>query len=144
MASPTNDQVWAALDTVLDPCSVFNGTRLSMVELGMVESVTIEEGEVHILLFLDDPTCLLFFEINRMIEEAVGAIEGVTKVSVDLKADDIWTEDRMTEDGRARLHAVRERRREAHERHGTRAPGWPLPNAGISGQPLPMMTTKEA
>ena len=105
--------VMAAIDTVLDPCSVFNGTRLSLIELGMVERVTIEdEGRVHILLFLDDPTCMLFFEINRMLDEAVRKVPGVTKVSVEIKADDIWTEDRMTTTGRTRLEAFRAKRRE--------------------------------
>jgi metal-sulfur cluster biosynthetic enzyme len=129
-----------AIDTVLDPCSVFNGTRLSLIELGMVEEVTVEEGHVHVLLFLDDPTCLMFFEITRMLKEAVGAIPGVTDVTVDIKADEIWTEDRMTEKGRARLEDVRSKRREVHERLGRAAPGWPLPDVAPSGVALPMLT----
>jgi metal-sulfur cluster biosynthetic enzyme len=115
MSEPTHADVFAALDTVLDPCSVFNGTRLSLVELGMIDTVTIEDGKVHILLFLDDPTCMLFFEINRMLDEAVMAVPGVTKVSVEIKADDIWTEDRMTSKGRTRLEAFRARRRQLRE-----------------------------
>jgi metal-sulfur cluster biosynthetic enzyme len=113
MSEPGHAEVMAAIDTVLDPCSVFNGTRLSLIELGMVERVTIEDGgRVHILLFLDDPTCMLFFEINRMLDEAVSALPGVTKVAVEIKADEIWTEDRMTTTGRTRLEAIRAKRRQ--------------------------------
>jgi metal-sulfur cluster biosynthetic enzyme len=116
MSEPGHAEVMAAIDTVLDPCSVFNGTRLSLIELGMVERVTIEdEGKVHILLFLDDPTCMLFFEINRMLDEAVRTVPGVTKVSVEIKADEIWTEDRMTTTGRTRLETFRAKRRQLRE-----------------------------
>jgi len=116
MSEPGHAEVMAAIDTVLDPCSVFNGTRLSLIELGMVERVTIEDGgRVHILLFLDDPTCMLSFEINRMLDEAVSALPGVTKVSVEIKADELWTEDRMTRNGRTRLEAFRAKRRQLRE-----------------------------
>ena len=120
MSEPTHGEVFAAIDTVLDPCSVFNGTRLSLNELGMIDRVTIEDGRVHILLFLDDPTCMLFFEINRMLDEAVSAVPGVTKVSVEIKADEIWTEDRMSPKGRTRLEAFRARRRELATNGGVR------------------------
>jgi metal-sulfur cluster biosynthetic enzyme len=138
VSAPDEQQVWDALERVIDPCSAFNGTHLSLVELGMIEAVTIERGDVEVLLFLDDPTCVLFFEINRMISEEVGALEGVSAVSVKLKADEVWTEDRMTERGRSRLQAVRSQRRELHRRHGAKTPGWPLPMVQLAGDPLPM------
>lgn len=139
MSATLQREAWDALNRVLDPCSVFNGTRLSLVELGMVEEVRIENGRADILLFLDDPTCLLFFEIHRMVVAEVGAISGVDEVSVELKADEIWTEERMTRTGRERLEAVRDRRRELRRAHGSAAPGWPLPRVSMHGIPLPIV-----
>jgi metal-sulfur cluster biosynthetic enzyme len=120
--------VMAAIDTVHDPCSVFNRTNLSLIELGMIDEVTVgEAGKVHIRLFLDDPTCIFFFEIHRMLKEAVLQVDGVEEIEVEIKADEIWTEERMTHGGRSRLNRIRRERREAHGRDGAAAPGWPLP-----------------
>jgi metal-sulfur cluster biosynthetic enzyme len=135
--------VMEALGTVMDPCSVFNRTNLSLIELGMVDEVTVgAEGRVHIRLFLDDPTCIFFFEIHRMLQEAVGQVEGVEHIDVEIKADEIWTEERMTHGGRTRLNRIRRQRREAHGREGAAAPGWPLPmvpaEAAATGPALPM------
>jgi metal-sulfur cluster biosynthetic enzyme len=135
--------VMEALGTVLDPCSVFNRTNLSLIELGMVDEVTVsEEGRVHIRLFLDDPTCIFFFEIHRMLQEAVSEVEGVGEIEVEIKADEIWTEERMSHGGRTRLNRIRRERREAHGRDGAAAPGWPLPmvpaEAATDGPALPM------
>jgi metal-sulfur cluster biosynthetic enzyme len=135
--------VMEALGTVQDPCSVFNRTNLSLIELGMVDAVTVgEAGRVHIRLFLDDPTCIFFFEIHRMLQEAVSKVDGVEQIDVEIKADEIWTEERMTHGGRTRLNRIRRERREAHGRDGAAAPGWPLPmvpaESATAGPVLPM------
>jgi metal-sulfur cluster biosynthetic enzyme len=132
-----------ALGTVQDPCSVFNRTNLSLIELGMIDEVSVGEGgRVHIRLFLDDPTCIFFFEIHRMLQEAVSKVDGVEHIDVEIKADEIWTEERMTHGGRSRLNRIRRERREAHARDGLGAPGWPLPmvpsEATTAGPALPM------
>ncbi|HEY5331963.1 MAG TPA: iron-sulfur cluster assembly protein [Solirubrobacterales bacterium] len=140
MSSSLDNQVAAALNTVLDPCSVFNGTRLSIVELGMVDEVVVDDGgDVLVRLFLDDPTCIFFFEISRMVKEAIGQIEGVGAIDLEIKADEIWTEDRMDPAARERLASIRAKRSELSEERGVAA-GWPLPmvDAGITGTPLPM------
>jgi metal-sulfur cluster biosynthetic enzyme len=122
-----HDEVSAALETVLDPCSVFNGTRLSLPELGMVDRIEVgESGDVLVGLFLDDPTCIFFFEITRLIKDAVEPIAGVASVDFDIKADEIWTEERMRPAARRRLESIRRDRRDVHAREGAAA-GWPLP-----------------
>jgi metal-sulfur cluster biosynthetic enzyme len=122
-----HDEVSAALETVLDPCSVFNGTRLSLPELGMVDRVEVDgEGNVLVGLFLDDPTCIFFFEITRLIKEAVEPVAGVAGIDFDIKADEVWTEDRMRPAARQRLDGIRRARRDVHAREGAAA-GWPLP-----------------
>jgi metal-sulfur cluster biosynthetic enzyme len=100
-------EVDQALGRVLDPCSVFNGSNLSLADLGMVERVDIVEGEVNVQLFLDDPTCLFYFEITRNIRAELEALEGVCAVTFEMKVDEIWTEDRMLPVARQRLQLRR-------------------------------------
>jgi len=145
MSGSIYEDVMAALGTVLDPCSVFNRTNLSLIDLGMVDEVTVREGgRVHIRLFLDDPTCIFFFEIHRMLSEAVNRVDGVTDIEVEIKADELWTEARMTRYGRKRLTGIRRERSEALGRDGAAAPGWPLPMVEAetvpAGAVLPMVT----
>lgn len=123
-----SERAYAALDGVLDPCSVFNETELSIVELGMVDEVNVTDaGKARIRLFLDDPTCIFFFEISRMIEEALAGVQGVSEVELEIKADEIWTEERMSTAARARLQGQRRRRRAAANRGAGGSAGWPLP-----------------
>jgi metal-sulfur cluster biosynthetic enzyme len=140
-AATLRPQVEEALGTVLDPCSVFNGTRLSIVELGMVDEVKVEEsGDVFVRLFLDDPTCIFFFEINRLMKEAVEKVDGVGEIEVEIKADEVWTEDRMKPRAKERLEQIRATRRKLSDEQGAAA-GWPLPMVDPDPQPqsLPLV-----
>jgi Mrp family chromosome partitioning ATPase len=56
----------------------------SLVELGMVREVQIEEGMVHITLALTTLGCPLRGQIVSDVKEAVGALEGVSAVEVEL------------------------------------------------------------
>lgn len=103
--------MYAAIRRVVDPCSRFNGTDLSLVDLGMVEWVKIKDGVVNIRLLLDDPTCIYTFVIQRDIREAVSQLAKVDAVEIELTPDQIWTEDRMLPDARERLLQHREWRR---------------------------------
>lgn len=100
-----------AIDSVLDPCSRFNGTNLSFLELGMVDAIEIaDDGRVLVRLLLDDPTCMYLFEIFHEVETAVRAVPGVTDVTMDLRGDTLWTEARMTAAARERLTTQRRER----------------------------------
>jgi len=50
--------------------------------------------------------------IHRAVREAVAAVPGVTQVTVEQTESELWTEERMEPDARARLLAARQRRRE--------------------------------
>lgn len=128
MSERIHADVMRALGTVIDPCSVFNRTHMSLVDLGMVDEVAVgEEGRVHVRLLLDDPTCIFFFEIHRLLTEAVSSVKGVTEIDVEIKADEVWTEDRISPRGRARIERIRSERRRACDSPGGPVPGWPLP-----------------
>ena len=73
------EQVIDALREVMDP-----ELRRSLVELGMVRDVTIEEGRVRFTLALTTLACPLKEQIEAEARAAVQAIDGVESVEVQL------------------------------------------------------------
>jgi ATP-binding protein involved in chromosome partitioning len=79
-ATPTVEQVQAALATVQDP-----EIRRPITDLGMVKSIDIDpSGAVRVGVFLTVAGCPLRDRITRDVTEAVLAVAGVTGASVDL------------------------------------------------------------
>jgi len=78
--TPTTEQVQAALATVNDP-----EIKRPITELGMVESVDIaDSGAVTVKVLLTVSGCPLKDTINRDVTQAVGRVDGVTDVNVEL------------------------------------------------------------
>ena len=90
--TPTQDQVRQALDRVIDP-----ELRRPITDLGMVESVEIEDGVVTVGVLLTVAGCPLKDTITADIRKEVGALEGVSGVEVRLGV--------MTDEQRAELRA---------------------------------------
>jgi ATP-binding protein involved in chromosome partitioning len=77
---PTVEQVTAALATVQDP-----EIHRPITELNMVESVDVApDGVVTVRVLLTVSGCPLKDKITRDVTEAVGRLDGVTRVAVDL------------------------------------------------------------
>jgi ATP-binding protein involved in chromosome partitioning len=77
---PTVEQVTAALATVQDP-----EIHRPITELNMVESVDIApDGVVSVRVLLTVAGCPLKDKITKDVNDAVGAVEGVTGVRLDL------------------------------------------------------------
>lgn len=75
----TEDAVLKALETVEDP-----EIHKPITELGMVKSVSIKGTEVTVAVYLTIKACPMRESITSRVENAVGAIDGVTKVNVEL------------------------------------------------------------
>lgn len=89
---PSVDQVTAALATVNDP-----EIKRPITDLGMVESVDVaEDGVVKVRVLLTVAGCPLKDTINRDVTAAVSALEGVSRVDIDLGV--------MTAEQRSGLH----------------------------------------
>src|SRR5262245_6655917 len=105
----SREQIYEALRRVYDTCSVLNGPRLDIVEMGLVEEVEIRAGAVQVRLLLTDPMCVYLFELRARIIDAVSELPGVAAVDVEPVAGKLRWPERMGPAARERL----ERRRRA-------------------------------
>lgn len=104
------DRVREQLDEVLDPCSTFTETPQSIVDLGLVDGVAIEDGDVTVDLLPTNQLCMYIPHMTEDIETRVGTLPEVDTVTVETVAEKVWTRDRMTETARAeRQEYFRER-----------------------------------
>jgi metal-sulfur cluster biosynthetic enzyme len=110
--SAVANQIASALESVLDPCSRFNGTRLSLVELGMVSSIEVDDhGHARVILLLDDPVCIYAAVICQEVETVVRRTAGVWSVEISIRADTLWTPELMSPGAQEKLSAWQAERR---------------------------------
>jgi metal-sulfur cluster biosynthetic enzyme len=110
---PSRDEIYEALATVHDTCSLFNGTNLNIVEMGLIHDVDRDGGTVRVRLLLTDPMCLYVFEMRAQIVEALTRLDGIDSVDVAPVAGKLWWPERMSSPARARLeHRRRARAKE--------------------------------
>ncbi|MFD1396376.1 1,2-phenylacetyl-CoA epoxidase subunit PaaD [Kroppenstedtia eburnea] len=92
--------VWReALQEVKDP----EIPDLSIVELGMVNRVTEEAGEVRVELTPTFVGCPALDWIAGQVEERLSQVKGVSRVRVSFVMDPPWTSERITPEGREKL-----------------------------------------
>ena len=88
------DDIVSALKTVYDP-----EIPADIYELGLVYRIDIEDDRsVKIEMTLTAPGCPVAGEMPGWVENAVGAVEGVSGVDVTMTFDPPWTPDRMSEE----------------------------------------------
>ena len=89
-----SDDVIAALKTVYDP-----EIPADIFELGLIYKIDVEDDRmVKIMMTLTAPGCPVAGEMPGWVENAVGAVEGVSGVTVEMTFDPPWTPDRMSEE----------------------------------------------
>ena len=77
---PTQDQLTAALATVEDP-----EIRRPITEIGMVKSAEVDaDGTARVGIYLTVSGCPMKQTLTERVQAAVGALEGVTRVEVEL------------------------------------------------------------
>ncbi|MDP9344840.1 MAG: Mrp/NBP35 family ATP-binding protein [Actinomycetota bacterium] len=74
---PSREQILKALEAVIDP-----ELRRSIVELEMVRSIDVADGNVHVTVSLTTPGCPIRGHFQTAVAQAVGPLEGVQAVSV--------------------------------------------------------------
>jgi metal-sulfur cluster biosynthetic enzyme len=86
----TPDRVTEALGAVLDP-----ELGMSVVELGLIYDVDIDEGKVSITMTLTAPGCPIHDAMTEWVQQAVMKIPGVSEVEVAITFDPPWTPERI-------------------------------------------------
>jgi ring-1,2-phenylacetyl-CoA epoxidase subunit PaaD len=95
----TEDQVWEALAEVPDP----EIPVISVVDLGVVRDVRVENGRVHVEF---TPTFLGCPALEAMREQMAERIAQLgVEPEVEVVLDDSWSTDRITPEGREKLRA---------------------------------------
>lgn len=95
----TVEELYNALRNVYDP-----ELGINVVDLGLIYSLTIDDGEVTVLMTLTTPGCPLHETMAEAVEAAIwGAAPGIQTVNVELVWSPPWNPDMMTEEGKAAL-----------------------------------------
>ncbi len=100
-ASPSREAVIRALDNCYDPCC--QERRISVVDMGLIESIRIEDRRVSVEMVLTTGWCPFASRLLEMVEEEVGNLSGVDEVDVEVVWDPTWTPERMSEGAREKL-----------------------------------------
>lgn len=119
--APLETEIRRLLDEIKDPCSVAASVAMGLNEMGIVKSVAVSNaGQVDIQLRLTSPFCEMIAYMTNEAVARVGALTGVTGVSVGHDAGLDWDHDMIAPDAQARrqrrLAALRELA--AARRHG--------------------------
>jgi FeS assembly SUF system protein len=94
------DGIVAALKTVYDP-----EIPVDIYELGLIYKVDIDDDRnVTIDMTLTAPGCPVAGDMPGWVENAVGAVEGVSGVKVNLLFEPPWDHSRMSEEARIALN----------------------------------------
>lgn len=89
----------AALKTVYDP-----EIPVDIYELGLIYRVDIEEDRsIRVDMTLTAPGCPVAGEMPGWVENAVGTVEGVGNVTVNMVFDPPWDPSRMSDEARVAL-----------------------------------------
>jgi len=88
-----------ALKTVYDP-----EIPVDIYELGLVYRIGVsDERNVAIDMTLTAPACPVAAEMPGWVQNAVGAVQGVGSVNVNMTFDPPWTQARMSDEARVAL-----------------------------------------
>ena len=94
---PSVEAVYEALDTVKDPCMGAAGLDLSIVDLGLIYGVEVDDGAVNIEMTFTEIGCVFTHVIGSEVYDAVGALPGVECVELTPRWLPIWTEDSLND-----------------------------------------------
>lgn len=101
-AEPSPLAVRERLDEIIDPCSEARGTDISIVEMGLLKKIEVDDGSVHIELRITSPSCMMVGYFIEQANERVGDLPGVREVTLTTDAGLSWRDDMMAEGAMAR------------------------------------------
>jgi metal-sulfur cluster biosynthetic enzyme len=100
-ASPDREAIIRVLDECYDPCC--QDRKISVVDMGLIESVEIRGREVRIEMVLTTGWCPFAARLLDMAKEKVGRLPEVDRVEVEVVWNPTWTPERMSRSAREKL-----------------------------------------
>ena len=112
MSNATQDlmveAIYEALGTVKDPCMVAGGHDLSILDLGLVYGVEVQEGSsVRVDMTLTEVGCIFTHRVFGDVYEAVEALPEVKEVEVVPRWTPVWTPERLNQKAKQALEGSR-------------------------------------
>lgn len=95
---PTRDQVLDALRNVYDP-----ELGINIVDLGLVYSVDVQDGVVHIEYTLTTMGCPIGPLIEQQMQHLLANVPGVKGVDAEMVLRPAWSPEMMSEEAKAAL-----------------------------------------
>ena len=95
----TKEEIIEALKEVKDP----EIPPISIVDLGIVTDIQIDNKDVHVILTPTFSGCPALKIMEEMVEEKLTSLEVFDKIEVETTFDTPWNTDRITEEGRKAL-----------------------------------------
>jgi metal-sulfur cluster biosynthetic enzyme len=91
---PTKSEILAKIQPIEDP-----EINLSLVDLGLIYDVVVLDGRiVNIFMTLTTPGCPYGPHLIKSVKKAVGELDGVEKVDVEVVWDPPWKPEDMASD----------------------------------------------
>jgi ring-1,2-phenylacetyl-CoA epoxidase subunit PaaD len=100
MVTISEEQVWTAFERIPDP----EIPVVSLVDLGVIRSVDVHDGHVHVELTPTFLGCPALEAMKRALEDSVAKLGA--KADVEVVNDDSWSTDKITPVGREKLRAA--------------------------------------
>lgn len=92
------EKIINALKQVFDP-----EIPVNIWDLGLVYDIKINDDKVELTMTMTSPTCPMSEQIMQMAKYAVGAVDGVSNVDVELVWNPPWDLSKMSETARIEL-----------------------------------------
>jgi metal-sulfur cluster biosynthetic enzyme len=94
-------EVYGALRQCFDPCC--REKAISVVDMGLIESVAVDGGSVRIDMVLTSGWCPFAMHLLTDMQQQVAALDGVEHVDVNIVWGPAWTPERLSADARRKL-----------------------------------------
>ena len=96
--TPGIEDIRAALDTVVDPCSAAMGAPLGLAEMGLVREIHIgDSGAVTVTMCVTSPCCAFGPTMADAARQRVASVLGVQSVQVTIDPSVVWSETLLNE-----------------------------------------------
>jgi metal-sulfur cluster biosynthetic enzyme len=105
--TPTDEDVRAALNQIIDPCSRVAGAPVGLVDMGLIRRLTLTDRrgavDVHVVIGVTEYGCLLGPSFASEAGKLLDALPGIGTIDIELDGEFDWEPGDMSADYRQHL-----------------------------------------